>query len=282
VQAVWVDVGVENPVDLAIDKVEIDPPVAAPVARVRIKVTVRSTGREHDNKLIVALDPEPDAARPADELAVQLGKGQSQLLVIERPARPAARRGGAGLPLVVKLATNDALPFNNMRYATLLVREPRKMLVIADEPKAAAVAARLEVKRSFKCEVLTPADAERLTDKELRANRVVCLFQTARPPAALVGPAGKIREGGRGLVLVPGGKEFAPAMEEYNKEATNRKLLPAAFQSLVEMPAGKPGVAWADFNGRHPVTAQFRNDVRNGAPDFADPATWPRPTPTGT
>jgi len=65
-------------------------------------------------------------------------------------------------------------------------------------------------------------------------------------------------------------------MEEYNKEATNRKLLPAEFQSLVEMPAGKPGVAWADFNGRHPVTAQFRNDVRNGAPDFADPATWPR------
>ena len=44
INSVFVDVGVDNPKDLAIDKVEVVPPVVAPGGKIKIQVTVRATG----------------------------------------------------------------------------------------------------------------------------------------------------------------------------------------------------------------------------------------------
>ena len=92
----------------------------------QIKINVRATGADFDTTLACQLDNDLDPTHRSDERAVTLGKGQAKLLPIDRQA-PALPESVTELPLqvTVKLATNDALPFNNTRYATFLVRGAR-------------------------------------------------------------------------------------------------------------------------------------------------------------
>jgi hypothetical protein len=277
VNVLFIDVGVDAPRDLAIDKVEVEPAVVAPGARLRLKVTVRSTGADHDTKLTGQLDNEPDVNRPVEERHVALGKGQGQLIVIERPA-PALPEGTveATFQATVRLASNDALPFNNSRFATFLVREPHKLLTVADRPADAHLwKTALDVLGAFKCDVRTPEEAEKLTDKELAGYRVACLFQVARPSPLLWDRLRGLVQAGGGLVLVPGGDEFSPSREDYNAEGTKRGLLPARFESLVRVPAGRPEVAWSGFNAQHPLTAPFQEWTRTTTADFTTPELQP-------
>src|SRR5262249_38087799 len=81
-----------------------------------------------------------------------------------------------------------------------------------------------------------------------------------------------------GLVLVPGGEDQRPAMEEYNKEAEKRELLPARFGTVVRVPEGTAGILWSGDNAAHPLTAPFRDWERAAHPDFAAPELKPRVT----
>src|SRR5262245_5423109 len=85
VQAVFVDVGVDAPRDLAIDRVEVVPPVAAPGEKVEVRVTVRGTGSVQENELAVQIDNDPDPDRPVERRPVRLGDGQTDVVVVERP-----------------------------------------------------------------------------------------------------------------------------------------------------------------------------------------------------
>jgi hypothetical protein len=272
VNTVFVDVGVDDPQDLAIDEVKVVPPVAAPGSRVQIQVRVRSFGDKHDNKISLRIEPEADPARPPDEEHVALAKGEGRVYVFERDL-PAKSTGTAEVPhqVTVKLGGSDALPGNNVRYATFLVRDKRKVLTLVQQEREARFwRAALNTVSPFQCDV-RKADAE-LTARDLAPYKVVCLFEVAKPSADLWKTLREFVRTGGGLVIVPGGDEID--REAYNGLGVEEGLMPATFESLVPTPANKP-IGWTSFSGPHPLMAQFQSWSRTAGVNFEHPDVKP-------
>jgi hypothetical protein len=282
VRVVFVDVGVNEPQDLAIDKVEVEPPVVAPGGRMQIRVTVRGTGKDYENQLTCQLDSETDADALKQE--VKLARDTAKVIVFDRTA-PALPPGPAlEIPhqVTVRLGTHDALPVNNSRFATFLIRQARKILTIAEKPGDAYVwkASLRSVEKerpaeAFQGDLRTLDEAEKLKDEELRTYKVVCLFQATRPAAALWQKLATYVKNGGGLVIVPGGEEMLAVREEFNRDASAVDLLPATLESVVKVEGGKPGVRWSSFTSQHPISAFFQKTLRASNPDYGSPQGWP-------
>jgi hypothetical protein len=279
IRALFVDVGTDKPKDLAIEKVEVVPPVAAPGGRIQIQVTVRATGADFDTELLCQLDNDPDSER---KMAIQLAAGQGRVFVFERDA-PQMHGGAAETTyqVTVKHQTADALPFNNTSFATFLTRQRRKVLtVVADKPphdepppwKAWQTA--MNVVDRFQCDVRPLAEADKLADKELRGYAAVCVFQIA-PSANLWQKLDRYVRGGGGLVLVPGGEEMRRQLPQYNEEGTKVGLLPGQLQKIETNPADRPLIRWSNFRVQHAIPVFFDKAMRTAEPDFAKPQSWP-------
>jgi hypothetical protein len=274
IQSVFVDVGVESPKDLAIDKVEVAPPVVAPGGRFEVRVTVRGTGADHENVLSCWLDNDPDPDRRPDQRPVQLARGAGpEVIVFERTA-PSAGAGNLDVPyqVTVKLGTRDALPFNDVRHATFVVRGSRRLLTVVDrDPKTARIwKAVHDAVGVFRCDVRTLEEVERFNPRELARYKVLCLFQVPHPPDALWKKlAAFVRDGG-GLAVVPGGAELVEERDDFNKAGTTWGVLPATLLRLTDAPRNKP-VNWSPFRGEHPLMAPFLKWSRTADPDFARP-----------
>src|SRR5262249_10881595 len=153
----WVDVGVESPRDLGIDKVEVIPPVVPPGERYEVRVTVRGTPSGHDNELHCTVDNDPDGQGGPDRRPIQLDKGVTgDTIVSERtaPTLPAGTPGAVPSHLTVRLGTRDALPINNARHATFFVRGNRKLLtlVVKKDPERTRIWELIHAStRSFAC-----------------------------------------------------------------------------------------------------------------------------------
>jgi hypothetical protein len=283
IRALFVDVGAEKPKDLAIDKVEIVPPIVAPGDRFQIQATVRATGTDFDTELLCQLDNDADLGRPPDKQAIQLAAGQGRVIVFEREALPRPQGASAEMTyqVTVRHQTADALPFNNTRFATFLMRERRKVLtIVADKPpdggpvpwKAWQTA--LKVGELFECDIRSAAEAEKLDDKALRNYAVVCVFQIA-PNAATWQKLTRYVRGGGGLVLVPGGEEMRQHVREYNEEGNKAGLLPGTLQKIEINPPGDRITLWSSFHVPHPIPAFFDKAIRTANPDFGKQDSWP-------
>jgi hypothetical protein len=285
VTAVFVDVGADNPRDLAIDKIEIVPPVATPGAPMQVRVTVRATGADFDTELTCRIDGDTDAERAADKKAIQLSAGQSQVVLFERPApvRPPGSPREMPFQVTARVATNDALPFNNVRHATFLVRERRKVLTLVeeeaksrrDEPSQPWYTWKLALELgAFHCDVRRADRAASMTDEDLRSYSAVCLFEVLPPgPELWQRLAGYVRQGG-GLLIVPGGRNWLNRTDEINQAGAD--LLPARLQTLFTVPRNEPAIRWADFPPEHPLTHYFNHLLRTTADlDFGRPDRYP-------
>ncbi len=280
ISAAWVDVGVESPKDIAIDKIELEPPALTSGQPLRILVTVRATGGDFDTELSCRIDNDPDVNRPADRQPIRLSAGQARVFVFERPApaRPAASVSPAPLHITAQVATSDALPFNNVRHATFLVRDPRKVLTIIGKAPQRDVEpwrgwqAALEAVGNFECDARTVEEAGRLGPRTLQAYPVACLFEVV-PDAALWQKLTEYVRNGGGLIIVPGGDEWLPEVASINKDAA--ELLPAPFAHINKTGPNEKAIRWAGFSPRHPITGYFNQAIRTGNPDFGSPALWP-------
>jgi hypothetical protein len=295
--ATFLDLGVDEPEDVAIDSIKVEPMVAAPGETVRVSAIVRATGTSFKDFVLCHFDS--DLGQPQRQ-RLQLGPGQSKLVTfnVKAPPRAPGAQGAyqAFAQLTVRLGTGDnrpfvdALAFNNTAHATFLVRDDprrqgRKLLTVADDPKAARIwktalwAYGEENPRSaFTCDVRTPAEAEKLTPQDLEGYRVVCLFQTASPPTALWDRLRAYVQGGGGLVLVPGGEEMVEKKQVagFNEAAESHKLLPARLKEIVTVAPNRGGVSWPPgYDGPHPLLVQLRDMVRASNPDFNQPGLRP-------
>ncbi|MFO0930826.1 MAG: BatA domain-containing protein [Gemmataceae bacterium] len=274
VSVAWVDVGVDTPRDLGIERVEVIPPVVPPGGRLEVRVTVRGTPGGHENELSCAIDNDPEGGRVPDRRPVQLEKGVTgDVLLFERtaPMLPGGTVGDVPFQLTVRLGTRDAMPFNNTRHATFLVRGSRKLLTLVDRLDPARTRiweAAHAATRSFACDVRTFDDAAKLSPKELSGYAVIALFETPAVPADWWPRLAAHVRGGGGLAIVPGGEEVEAGREAFNKAALDARLLPAPLDRLLTAPAGKPTV-WARFSGAHPLMAPFVAWSRGVDPDFA-------------
>jgi hypothetical protein len=277
VNVVYVDVGKDDARDLAIDDVKVEPPVVAPGAPIRIRVSVWAAGGDFENDLLCRIDDDPEVGRVEPPKQVKLAAGRSEEIVFERdaPRRPAGT-GDTPYQVTVKFVNNDALPFNDARHATFTVRDRPRVLTLADDPgttrqwaTAIRAMASLRPDGGFDVVVKRPKDFD---PKELAAARVVCLFQVAEPGDLLWKALETFVRGGGGLVVVPGRDEMHP--EKYTLDAASL-LLPGKFLEMVKVPADKPHVLWAPFEGQDELTRPFREWERNERPDFTLPELRP-------
>jgi hypothetical protein len=178
--------------------------------------------------------------------------------------------------VTARVATNDALPVNNARHATFLARERRKVLTVVDggaeagkEPWRAWQVA-LDVVGAFQCDVRTVAEAIKM--KDLRSYPVVCLFEVGVADTDLWKRLSEYVNQGGGLVVVPGGEEWLPRVEDLNKASA--ELLPARWKTIVKVPPDKAAIPWAAFPAQHPLTNFFLVSSRNGA-DYGTAALRP-------
>lgn len=274
VRAIFVDQGADQPRDLAIDKVDVDPPVVPAGGPMKVWVTVRATGDAFDTMVNCQV------GNDSDKRPVKLAAGQSQVVLFERtaPERPAGSPVDALFQVTAQVATTDALPFNNVRHATFAVRERRKVLTLVgptrprDEPWRGWEIA-LNVVGAFQCEVRPAPDAAKLTLKALQPYPVIVVFQ-ADPGAAGWKVLAEYVRGGGGLVVIPGGDDWlAPQVRQFNTDAA--ELLPAPFEKVVKTAADAKAVRWAGFPSQHPVTVYFGKTIRTAAPDYGTPGLWP-------
>ncbi len=270
INVVYVDVGKDGASDLAIDDVKVDLPVVAAGAPMTIHVTVRASGGDFENDVTCQIDNDPDVGRVEDPRQVKCTAGHSTELVFERKApRHADGSGDTPYQVTVKLVNNDALPFNDVRHATFIVREKPRILTLAEKPAAARSwvtairALALRPDGGFDVTVKRPGE---LTERDLATARVVCLFQVLHPTPELWKSLDSYVRAGGGLAVVAGGEEMQADAYSIDSAST---ILPGRYMQFIKVPADKPRVLWAPFEGQDELTRPFRDWARTANPDFA-------------
>jgi Aerotolerance regulator N-terminal len=264
---VYVDVGVDKPVNTAITTFEMKPQIVPANQPVVINVTVEATGGAVHNILQLLVDGEepqrqpvnPGPDRPITHQFVKTGL---------KPGLHQAK---------LSLNTSDALPFDNEKYITFRVREPRNVLALVDAPQAAVLGALgvpgaaesqagewkrvLDAKGWYNCEVRQVGDAEAGRIDWGRYEQVT-LLDVAQPSPDLWKLLDQYVKKGGHLIVTPAG----PWMDvsKYQTKAA-RDLLPRLFERWVELPP-RESVTWtwgAALNPTRPLLAIFRQDEDN-------------------
>lgn len=228
--ALFVDVGVEKPTNLALTDLTPRRQVMPANDELVLTAKLQATGRDYDTEVVCRLGDKKDAERKP----VKLAAGQGTTVQFRR------RGLEVGLHRAeVTLAAPDNLPFSAIRFATFEVRGPRQLLVVADDPKTAAIWT-LALRGSFKSDIVTPRQAADLGPRDLAAYQAVCLLNVADPNADLWDKLRKYVDDGGGLVVMPGGEELrlSAYKDDDNPEAAVNQLLPGTLEKLSEADAG--------------------------------------------
>lgn len=283
IRVLFVDVGVEKPSDLAIEKIEAMPPVVAPGGHVQIQVTVRAAGADFDTELLCSFENEAEPDHASDRRAIRLAAGESRVLVFEHdvPAAPKSAAGEMIRQVTVKHQTPDALPFNNTAYATFLVRERRRVLTLVGDKKPdkgappwKAWQTVLKVMDAFAEEHRTTDEVRSIEDKTMRDYAIVCVFQIAPNVELWQKLERYVRQGGS-LIIVPGGEEMLADRQRFNDDGARVGLLPGSLEKIERNPPDRQLVRWSDFSATHPLPAFFRKTMLSANPDFGKPESWP-------
>jgi hypothetical protein len=258
VQAVFVDVGVENPSDLALSLVELPRQVIPEGDPVILRVTVRATGGDYDAEIVCRIDEE----KAADRKQVKLAAGQSQVIVFERKGLTAGPHQAE-----VTLATTDSLPFNNAVFATFEVRGGRRVLILVDEPEDADIwNLALNTYKAFSGEVRSVTEAQKLSPRDdLPRYQAICLLNVRKPDHDLWEKLERYVANGGGLAIVPGGEELDP--KAYNDDDAAQQLLPGKLVKIVRAAAGG-GATWEEPSYQHPVMAPIKEWSMSPEVDF--------------
>jgi len=256
VQEVFIDVGVDNPTDLAIVDLELPVDntggqarqVFATDEKIVLRALVQATGKDYSTNVVCRLGGK------TEQQAVAVKAGERQVASFE--IDPQALQLSPGPHQVeVRLATSDLLAFDNVRYATFAIREPRRVLVLADDlRKTRDFTDALRAVGQFSPEARIVSSLK--NPAELAPYQAVYLFGVARPDANLWSMLEDYVRRGGGLGVIPGGKEMD--VKSYNVGPAQR-VLPGQFGGV--MSHKEPGAAWdLDRPGvfQHPLMKPFR------------------------
>jgi hypothetical protein len=280
VTAVFVDVGVDDPTDLAIVEVKPEPTTVRPGGTVRVNVSVQATGDDYDAALVCTIDGQHEQKQSRKVQA-----GRTEVVTFEYRAG----RGAAGEEpdlltegphqATVKLGNSDPMPFDDAAHATFRVLGARSLLVIADDTGAARDWAEL-VSDDFRPAVKAPNDLapDRL---DLDDYAAVCLFNVARPPDWLWARLKDYVAEGHGLAVVLGGQKGGPDAAAYNDDKSAAAVLPVRLDGVRTADGAERH--WSEFQDegnrleRHSLLAPFLRWKRAGGIEyFVDPERKPR------
>jgi uncharacterized membrane protein len=261
VNAVFVDVGIDKPEDLAIANLEM-PKQLIPVDRkAEIRATVRATGSAYEPEIICRVDGEEVGRK-----SVKLDADQSQVVVFEK-RNPSQ---GPHQVEVALRATDSSLTFDDARFASFEVRGRRQVLTITDDPDGLNIwELALKAGDAFTADVKPTRDVVGLGPKDLAKYQAVCLINVHEPSNYLWQVLDKYVQDGGGLAIIPGGEDMdeEPCKKAYNADPTAQALLPGRLEKVVKS-EGVRGAQWDAVGFRHPIIAPFREWGQAGTVDF--------------
>jgi uncharacterized membrane protein len=267
VNAVFVDVGIDQPEDLAIGDVTM-PRQLIPVDRTaEIRATIRATGGAYGNEVICRIDGEEIGRKE-----VTLEAGQSKLFVFKKD-KPAQG------PHQVEVAlgqSDSSLTFDDVRYTTFEVRGRRQVLTLTDHPGDLNIwQLALKSGGAFTADVKSVGDVRGWSPKDLAGYQAVCLVNVREPDPPLWQLLDEYVRGGGGLAIIPGGEEMddEQSKKAYDDPAAQR-LMPGRLVKVVA--AEEPrGARWNEVGFTHPIIAPFREWGQAGNVDFLKPGQEP-------
>jgi hypothetical protein len=267
VHEVFVDVGVDAPIDLAIADLELPRAglggearqVFAADEKIILRAVVQATGQDFNTNVVCQVGAK------TEQRAVTVKAGERQVAAFEIDPQEAKLQPGPHA-VEVRLATPDLLAFDNVRYTTFVIREPRRILVLTDDPRKAQLFgdALKAVRGGFSPEIREAAAVKDPGD--LPRYQAVYLLDVARPSAELWSLVEDYVRRGGGVGVVPGGNEMD--LKAYN-EGPAQRVLPGQFLSV--MSHKEPGAAWDLDNAavfQHPLLRPFREWKLSGSVDF--------------
>ena len=172
--------------------------------------------------------------------------------------------------VTVRLVSRDALAMNNTRHASFLVRGGRRLLTLVearDERRLRVWEAVHGATQSFRNDIRTFADADKLPPKDLAAYSVIALFEVTNVPEGWWRKLSDHARAGGGVAIVPGGDEVVPGLGVFNRAGLESGVLPAPLDRLTDAPA-KQILHWERFKGGHPLMKPFVDWSRSADPDF--------------
>jgi hypothetical protein len=266
VHAVFVDVGVDNPTDVAISDLTLPRPVISPRDRVILRATVRATGTGIDTEAVCEID-----GTVVDKRLIRLAAGQSEVISFEHGELPIGPHQA-----LVSFKTDDAtLAFNDKRYATFEVRSPRRVLIIVQKSVENSIpinqfwteALRIKSLGNFECDEKLARDIDPLAPADLDNYRAICLLGVQSPRDDLWEKLERYVRKGGGLAVIPGGRELV--VDAY-ESAKAQAVLPARLVELLRAPSEKEAVITWNWEkaSSHPLLAPFQQWRRDGKVDF--------------
>jgi hypothetical protein len=268
VYSLFIDVGVDRPADLAITDLELRDDYGQPQQafagnkKVIIRADVKATGKDYNSTIQCLVG----GKKFEQGVVIQAGETQPVFFRID----PVELKLPTGPHEVeVRLGTADLLPFNNSRFATFLLREPRRVLILADKTKEAEKFREALWANGFAPEVKTPGDFE---DLKLQEYQAIYLFNVSRPKEEIWTELDKefVQKGG-GLGIIPGGEEVN--LDAYNKGPA-QKLMPGKLTKIIDLKkilnqklkkgerAPEAGEIWnlgQESIYRHPILRPFKD-----------------------
>lgn len=272
VSVVYIDVGEDKPAEVAIDRVLVEPTPVEPGGKMQVRLNLRSVGMEHKSLVECQLEDQPADKKIADKKSLVVPKDQSTELVFELPVPKPQVPGVEFIQIVSKINSSDAWAGNDIRYATVSMREKPKILILASDAKKPRIfKAALDAVGAFQTEI-KPWDfilGAKITD--LVNFRVIVMFQVDRPEAGAWGNLEAFVKNGGGLAIIPSGTLVSTTYE--SSEA--QRLLAGSYQSLEKVGEGKQGYYLDVFDYSHPMLAPFKEWIASADPDFKRPELMP-------
>ena len=240
VVSLFIDLGVDKPVDVAITQVEVKPQSIPAQKKVVVKATISATGQGCDTEVLCKIVGESVAERKS----LKLEAGQSEVVEFINKKLP------AGLyQAEITLATADGLMADNARYVTFEVRGARKILTIADDENDALVwQLAFDIPKNFECDIFEPGKAP-----ELKSYLAVCLMSVHSPDELLWARLATYVQQGGHLLVIPGRDRTQTDAYQTGPAMT---LLPGPLEKVITIVDG-PRAQWDALNRKHPLLSKF-------------------------
>jgi aerotolerance regulator-like protein/VWA domain-containing protein len=261
VRMLYLDVGVEQPVDLALLQLEFprlpDGQMQQAFAaddRFVVRVLAQALGKDISAAVACRVNTQDLAAKQ-----VELKAGARQTVPFEIDLAKLKLEAGDHA-LEVHYTGKDALENNNRLFATFRIRQSKRVLLLADDQKKPEFFAK--ALRFVGClsevKTLDALPALKWTDYD-----AVYLFELASPPTEVWQAAEAYVQKGGGVAIVPGRDEMKPAA--YNQPAA-QTLLPVAWKDAMQAESTWDMSPPAMF--QHPFLKPFRLWFQDETVDF--------------
>ncbi len=253
-----IDVGVENPEDYSLAELRLSSQVLSSHGALQVETALEGAGAGGERTLeLIMTDPDGNRQR-RNQQTVSVETDQSQQVEFRLAGLEVGLHQGE-----VRIAGQDALAVDDVRYFSIEVQPPWRILMAAPDPADAyalylteALSPSVFRKRGqsrFQCEVVSLAELPGRLGGDFSA---VCLLDPTPLEQATWKRLADFASEGRGVAVFLG--RNATEIESFN-EPQAQAVLPAPLLRQARRPEGDTHLAPADY--QHPVTAAFRSQA---------------------